>query len=154
MEDLDLLWKLFEDNRNYAKHHENQRSTASNITMIVSAGILGLITFDKELTLADLPLALFLTLLGFFGALFSAKHYERVRLHLYRAEAYLQEIEQMRPDLGISTLRADANTKTRERFPRLSTIQLHRFWIVLHLFLAFIGGAIVVGIATGAYKGA
>jgi TctA family transporter len=154
MDQVELLWKLFDDNRQYAKHHENQRASAANITMIVSAGILGLITFDRQLSLSDLPLAMFQTLVGLFGAAFSAKHYERIRLHLYRAEQYLMKIDALMPEVGIAKLRAEANQKTATRFPRLSRLQLHWFWVVLHLFLASVGAAIMGIILLGLARSA
>ena len=81
MDKNEILWKLYEDNRNYARFHELQRSTATNLILAVSAGLIGLVTFDKNINLLDLPSVLFLDVLGIFGAIFSAKHYERARLH-------------------------------------------------------------------------
>ena len=81
MDKNEILWKLYEDNRNYARFHELQRSTATNLILAVSAGLIGLVTFDKNINLLDLPSVLFLDVLGNFGAIFSAKHYERARLH-------------------------------------------------------------------------
>lgn len=139
MEIPDLLWRMYEDNREYARHHENQRSTASNLTMVVSAGILGLLTLDQKLNISDLPLTAFLFLIGLFGAVFSAKHYERVRLHLYRANQYLSRLETLVPGSDIDALKVAGSRETKNRFPVLYHVQLNKFWIGLHLFLSFVG---------------
>ncbi len=139
MTDEELLWKLYEDNRGFARHHELLRATASNLTMVISAGVLGLVTFDGHIGTEDFPLTLLLTLLGFFGALFTAKHYERARLHLNRAAEYFAKLAQLHPNAQIDELRRIGTSKNNATFPRLNKVRLHRFWIALHLLISLLG---------------
>ena len=135
----EVIWKLYEDNRSYARFHEAQRSTATNLILVVSAGLLGLVTFDKNINLLDLPSVLLLSILGIFGSLFSAKQYERVRLHLNRARRYYIELDGLIPEAKIREIKQKGDEDTKKRFPRLSKMRLNYFWVALHLMISAIG---------------
>lgn len=89
----ELLWRLYHDNREYARFHENMRAVGTNVIAGSAAILVGFITHDNKLTLLDLPVCAFLILIGMFGAIFSSKQYERNRLHANRAAHYLYEID-------------------------------------------------------------
>src|SRR5581483_9619374 len=88
----DLLLRLYEEDRTFARHHETQRTQASSIVIAVSAGLLAFISSDGKINAFDIPSAFLLLILGVFGIIFTQKHYERIRLHLYRAYEYYHEI--------------------------------------------------------------
>jgi hypothetical protein len=144
MDAEELLWRLYEDNREFARHHEHLRATASNLTMAISAGVLGLVTFDGHLGTEDFPLTLLLAILGFFGALFTAKHYERVRLHLNRAAQYFAKLDESYPNSKIDELRRMGTSQNNAAFPRLNKLRLHRFWIALHLLVSLLGVSLTI----------
>ena len=147
MDNNELLAKLYDENCNHSRHHENLRATMTNLVIIVGSGLLGLVTLDQKLTPTDLPLTLFLTLLGIFGALFSSKYYERLRLHRGRARAILGRLDTMCPEIGLTKLMNDADDANKALFPWLSRQRLNNFWTLLHGAIALIGicisGAIV-----------
>jgi hypothetical protein len=135
----ELLWRLYADNREYARAHEAQRSTAANLIVVIAAGLLGLATFDQHLTMADLPLTLFLILVGSFGALFSSKHYERTRLHLNRAKKYLRRLDELFPQERIVELQQQGDAENARAFPRLYSMKLNNLWNVFYAMLALLG---------------
>jgi len=57
---IDILWKMYEENVTEGRHHETQRATVTNLVIAIAAGVLALVTFDKGITLIDLPLTIFL----------------------------------------------------------------------------------------------
>jgi len=135
----ELLWRLYADNREYARAHESQRSAAANLIVAISAGLLGLATFDQKLTVADLPLTLFLMLVGLFGAVFSSKHYERTRLHLNRARQYLRRLNDLFPEDRIVDLQKQGDAENERAFPRLYHLKLNSLWNGFYLLISFLG---------------
>lgn len=143
----ELLWRLYADNREYARSHEAQRSSAASLIVAISAGLLGLATFDQEIGASDLPLTLFLSAIGVFGAVFSSKHYERTRLHLNRAKQYLGRLDVLFPLDEIIRLQQLGDTTNAENFPRLSRLRLNTLWNALYLSISLIGVTLTVLIA-------
>jgi hypothetical protein len=81
----------------------------------ISAAVIGVVTFDKAIAApADLPLTLFLVVLGAFGAGFSSKHYERFELHMERARQYRDALDSLLPGSPLNELK---------RKPTISTIR-------------------------------
>jgi len=139
MDERDILIQIYQEDCEFARHHENLRATVANIIIAVSAGILGIVAFDQKVNINDLPLTIFLTFLGIFGGIFSSKHYERVRLHLNRAKQYFSKLEAIAPATNLSELREKGNTANKSRFPRLFDLRLNRFWVALHLLISLLG---------------
>src|SRR3712207_1575685 len=81
----DVLWKFYQDYLTQMRHYEMQRSTVTNLLLLVAAAVLAFITYDKVLSRSDLPLTGLLVIIGLFGAAFSLKHYERTSFHIERA---------------------------------------------------------------------
>jgi hypothetical protein len=52
----EVLLKLMQEYFNQIRHYDTQRSTVSNLLVVVSAAILAFVTYDKALTRSDLPL--------------------------------------------------------------------------------------------------
>ena len=69
-----------------------QRASVTNFIIVVAGGILGFIA-NKGVTKDQWILAVFLIIIGLFGALFTAKQYERFRFHMQAAGLYRKEIE-------------------------------------------------------------
>jgi len=135
----ELLWRLYADNREYARAHEGQRSMAANLVVAVSAGLLGMATLDQKLTSADLPLTLFIIVVGLFGAVFSSKHYERTRLHLNRAKQYLKRLNELFPQDQIIELQKQGDSENERAFPRLSHMKLNSLWNCFYLLISLLG---------------
>jgi hypothetical protein len=104
MDDVnEILWRMHEEHCVHARHHETLRATTSNIIIVVAGGILAILAHQGiRPTLPQLPLTLFLVVLGLIGALFTAKYHERFDLHMERARSYRGAIAQNLP-LGSGT---------------------------------------------------
>lgn len=74
----DAHWKMYSENSIQARHHETQRAAVASTFIGISGAVIAFMTSDKTLSPLDLPPALLLVLLGMFGAVFSAKQYERI----------------------------------------------------------------------------
>jgi hypothetical protein len=144
----DIWWGMYQEHCTQGRHHEQQRAVITGFFSAVTAGVLSVITADKCLDGADLPLAAFLVLIGLFGALFSAKQYERFALHMERARSYRDALESAVPDSKLKELKTAADAASEVKFPRLGKLRLNRFWIALHLIIAGFGGLLVTGILT------
>ncbi len=135
----DVLWKMYQEHCTQGRHHETQRSTVAGALIAISGGVMGLITFDKAVTITDLPLALFLFALGGFGAVFSSKHYERFNLHMARARHHRDELDSLLPGAPLKRLKKAADDQHNAAFPRMSVLRLNRFWLWFYVLLATVG---------------
>ena len=145
----DVLWKMYQEHCNEGRHHETQRSTVTNLVIVVAAGVIGLITYDKGITWADLPLTCFLILLGLFGAVFTLKHYERFAMHMARARSYRDALDELLPKVDallartsnaiakygdesamfLKALKRDADAKHEIDFPKMANRKVTQFWL-------------------------
>jgi hypothetical protein len=139
MDEKDLLWNLFVHNRDYMKHHEQLRATVANLTVAISAGLIGLITYDKHIGAEDIPLAVMLVAVGIFSSAFTLKHYERGYLHRNRSNGYLNRLNEVMPEAGILEVRSKADRITETQFPRLYSFSVNTFWVILNIFVVVIG---------------
>lgn len=110
----------------------------------LSGGVIGLITFDRAVTATDLPLALFLLVLGAFGEVFSAKHYQRFSLHMERARRHRYALDALLPGVSLKRLKKEADESHSRDFPHLEGVRLHRFWLWLYVLLAVLGGGLSI----------
>jgi hypothetical protein len=134
MEDsVELYWRNIEDNLNHARHHEAMRTSTTNIIVTISGAAFAIIGYDKMICAADLPLLLFVAVLGIYGALFSAKQTERASLHYIRAHEYRRAIDREEPDIDFLSLRKSADETHKKRYPRLTQFELQSLWIGIHI---------------------
>lgn len=127
------------------QHYETQRSTVSNLLVIIAAAILAFVTFDRALTIADLPLTTLLLFMGLFGAAFCAKYYERSAQQSDRIKATRLKLDELLFDSALlDRLRDQADAEHALEFPgfhkgRFSWWKIYRLWITFHLFIALLG---------------
>ena len=141
---IDVLLYFIEENWTQTRQHENQRATISNLIVIIAAAISGVITqsgFNKD----SLPLALILVALGIYGAIASAKLYERSQYHNKRANYLRTRLDELCPDAEIVKLKTLADKEHRDHYPILATrISLHNVWLLLHIFIALLGAVFTI----------
>jgi hypothetical protein len=135
----DLLWNIYQEHCNWERHHENQRSSVTNILIAVAAGVLGIIALDGKLAPTDLPLTIFLIIQGVFGSIFVAKQYERFARHQRLANKYRQELNDGYLDAKIVQLRKEGDLEQERQYKYLSKLRLHQLWVYLHLSFAIFG---------------
>ena len=135
---------MYQEHCTQGRHHEAQRSTVAGALIAISGGVMGLITYDKTIASTDLRLALFLFVLGAFGAVFSSKHYERFNLHMARARHHRDELDALLPGSPLKRLKKAADAQHNAEFPRLSVLRLNRFWLWFYVLLATIGAVLSI----------
>lgn len=157
-EQKDVLLRMYQENRAHVRHYEDQRSRAANIIIIATVGLVGLMA-TGGLKRADWLLSAALIILGFYGAVFTAIHYECICYYKRRAgecgealEALLfkgvELNEEQIQEKFEKILRAD-DCEYEEKLPKLRGIsflsKLRALWpltisiigILLLLFLIF-----------------
>jgi hypothetical protein len=138
-DDIEILWNLYKDNIEQGRLHEGFRATMLQINLALAAAVITLISSDK-IVFVRWPLSVFLIGLGIFGALFSAKQYERFELHMNRARAYRGELEaRLTPPVGIGKLKSTADAATQSKHSFLFGRRLHSFWLGAHLLVLLLG---------------
>jgi hypothetical protein len=141
---IEALWKMYSEHCTHVRHHETQRSSVASSFVAIAGALVGLITFDKEVTMHDIPAALLLLGLGVFGAFFCAKQWERACMHTERSRFYRNKIDELLPGVDIRALKQEADKSHNSNFPRLHTLRLHKFWIALYLLIALLGAALTI----------
>ncbi len=139
MDELDILWNLYQDDREFARHHESRRTQGASLVIAIAAGLIAVISLDQKISYADLPSAVLLIALGIFGIIFTHKHYERTRLHLNRAYQYYWELDRRLRAIAFEKLREAADEITRKKFGQLMGVKLSALWMVLHAVIVVIG---------------
>ncbi|MFB8276940.1 hypothetical protein [Nocardia colli] len=141
-----ILLRLWQEQRTQARQSENQRTVMTLVVFIAAIGAMIYIALPSETRIVSVAAALAVCILGLFGALISAKYYERFKLHTYGAEHFQRRLSELYPDLRIEQLWSENESQHRRRYKTLSGIRLHHLWVAAHLGIALLGGtaAIVV----------
>lgn len=145
----DMLWGLYQEHYAHIRHYESQRSTVTNLLIIIAAALLAFITYDKAITRADIPLACMLFITGLFGAAFSIKYHERTSLHYQRVLKYRDKLDKLFEPPFIIALKEEADQQLKAIYPRLnggrlSGVKVHKLWVVFHLLISSLGLALIV----------
>ena len=141
----EVLLRLIQEYFSQIRHYDTQRSTISNLLVIVSAAILAFVTYDKAFTKSDLPLTVLLFLIGLFGAGSCLKYYERAAFNSGRFRSYREKLDEVLFDSKlIRVLREEADKQHNKDFHMLregtlSWVKVHRLWIIFHLLIALLG---------------
>jgi len=135
----EILWRMYQEHLTQGRHHETQRSTMTNLFVSICAASLGLFALGKDPMWVHLFLSLFLIALGIFGAVFSAKHYERFWMHIERARGYRDALERCIPETGLKSIKEAADKRAKEKYPKLYSLRLFWFWIFIHVLIVLIG---------------
>ncbi|CAL9582094.1 hypothetical protein SUDANB106_05067 [Streptomyces sp. enrichment culture] len=133
-EAIRAYWK---EHREQLRQCETQRSTLTNLLLIVTAALSGLIV-QQKFALSVIPLCLFVAMAGVYGAVAVAKYYERASYHLSQARALTRDLTDQGV-LGSDERLVRARAAHYRAFPRLHRIRLYRLWIGLHLTIALYG---------------
>jgi len=125
------------------RHIENQRATITNIVILIVSAILGFIV-EKKFSPDLFPLSLLLVILGVYGAITTAKLYERHQFAQARLDHWYKHIDKLHPDAQILHLRDISDAEHRKQYPRIAKLRLHRLWIILHVAIALLGIVVTI----------
>jgi len=142
-DETDFLWGMYQEHTTQGRHHETQRASVTNFILIVAGGTLAFIA-NKGVNKDQWILAAFLIVIGLFGALFSAKQYERFRFHMIAAGKYRKALEtKLKGDTG--GIREEARKEHEGNYsPFLVKMRLYYFWIFFHVLIALLGAILLV----------
>ena len=136
---IDVLLHFIEENWTHARQHENQRATLSNLVVIIAVAICGAMT-QTGFTSNALPFSLILIALGLYGAIASAKLYERSQYHINRARYLRARLDELCPEAEILQRKNDADKEHQKQYRLLATkLDLHNVWLALHIIILMIG---------------
>jgi hypothetical protein len=147
----DILTTLYTEERVQARQAEDQRATLTNIIIIVVGAGLAFIT-NNDIGRLTLAVSIPMTIIGLYGAVSTAKYFERWFRHWNRAYAYQAQLFDLHPDINeklgtyelelVRSRRYPYEREINERFPRLSALKLYRLWIGFHCAVA-VGGVLL-----------
>lgn len=144
----DILLKFWEEQWTQARQCETQRSTMANFIISIYAAGIGIIVV-ADFAYKALPVAIFLLVMGVFGNLFSAKLFERWRLHQERAIKWSERIDEIEPKAKLIDLFWEAQEKHKSNHPFLNKIALYRLWRLFYYILTGIAIALMALILVG-----
>jgi len=134
-----FLWALYLSERDFIKHHEVQRTQASNILAAIAAGLVVAIGSGEMSPQVGLIISIMLIAIGLFGYLFCGKLYALIQLHAERSYQYLGALEGAVPELRIKAYKAAAESKHSKRFKFFGPFKLNRIWLRFHLLVLVVG---------------
>ncbi|MEU9333005.1 hypothetical protein AB0D49_07540 [Streptomyces sp. NPDC048290] len=127
-------WK---EHREQLRQSETQRSTLTNILLVITAAFSALIV-QQRFSLYVMPLCIFVSLIGLYGAVVVSKYYERASYHLSQARALTRDLAELGV-LATDERLVQARADHYRAFPRMHRIRLHRLWVFLHLATGLYG---------------
>lgn len=112
----------------------------STLIVGIAGGILTFITHD-QVDQADRWPSVLMIVLGFFGALFSVKHYELYRFHQTVAVSYLARVERDGggPACTVFSEGRKKHLATKEWYGIMKYAHLYIFWTILNLGVSIAG---------------
>ncbi|WP_135236314.1 hypothetical protein [Nocardia sp. CS682] len=139
----DVLLKQMESERAQAMHSETQRSVLSNMILVLSAAGLGFLS-QRGLRPSALVITLPLLGIGLYGALATAKFYERFLFHYRQECAMRSRLDALLPELGLVDTVRQVEADHDDRNPISRKVRIHVLWESLHLSIAAIGLALTI----------
>lgn len=135
-----VYWK---EHREQFRQSENQRAVLTNYVLVITAAVSGLIV-QQRFSLRTLPLSVFIVVIGLYGALASAKYYERAQYHIVQARALTRVLIDAGALADSSAALEEFRQTHYRKYPRLHRIRLNWLWTGMHLGIAVYGAVLVV----------
>lgn len=142
----EVILRLYEEERNHARFHEQQRVSGSNILAIIAAGMIGLITFDKQISEGDLLISILMLFTGLYGIVFMLKATERRKLHFNRGYKILELLNDKQSNFSPRSLMLEADQSTQKSHPIMYRVPLAAFWVFYHTMISGIAVLLIVTI--------
>ena len=140
---IEVLLHFCEDQYNWCRHTENQRSTMTNLIIMITAALLALIGY-LGFEISSLLISVFLIILGISGVIMTLKYHERFRLHLELAGQWANRIDELCPNAKLNLLAKQGFQKHEKSYAKLTNLQLHWFWVFIHILISLLGLASTV----------
>lgn len=137
---VEIWLRMYEEQVRHIRHHETLRTHSTNVVVVLSAGVLGLLSSGIVTPAIQYFLAVFLALINAFGFIVSKKHYERSRLHHEVSSRYRAVISD-HSSLENINLNNQRDIAHREHYGKSTTITklpAHRLWSWLHVIIVLL----------------
>lgn len=134
-----VLLLMWQEQRAQARQCENQRAVMTAVLSVVASLAVPYFAFHDNSVLQEALISLSLITLGIFGALTTAKYYERFKMHMDGAQAIRLRLDRLHPDLCLVKDWANNRTQHQRNFSTLYRIPLHYLWVLLHAGIATTG---------------
>jgi hypothetical protein len=141
---VDILLRLWQEQRTQARQSENHRAIMTLVVVIGAVGGMTYLTLQSNATFISAGVALAVCGLGLFGALISAKYYERFKMHMDGAEHFHRRLDELYPELQIERLWSDNERQHSQNYKVLYGLRLHHLWVAAHLGIALLGGTVAI----------
>ncbi len=141
---VDILLRLWQEQRTQARQCENHRAVMSLVVVIGAAGGMTYVALHADSRIVSAAVASAVWVLGLFGALISAKYYERFKMHMDGAEHFHRRLDELYPELRIEQLWSDNESQHSRNYKVLYGIRLHHLWVVAHVGIALLGGIVAI----------
>jgi hypothetical protein len=147
VEEKNILLEMYKDQMVHSRHHEVLRARVSSMIIAVVAGLLGLITYEKQVNMDKLLMIILLIVVGAFGLLLTMKQYQHLLRHLERACGFAEKIQELYPCTKILEIIEEGTNKDKNKYPS-SVIkkipyfpkpELNTFWVALHIIIIILG---------------
>ncbi|RAY13217.1 hypothetical protein DPM19_22300 [Actinomadura craniellae] len=148
MEMNEILLRHWEDQRAKARHSEDQRSSLTNMILVISSVGLGFVA-QRGLQNSMLAVTLPLIVIGLYGAIGTAKLAERASYHNAHARALSRRLDGLVPDLRLRETYSDARSRHSARHGLVEKVRLRYVWVTLHLGIALTGLFLSLAILLG-----
>lgn len=138
-ETAEILIFMIEESWREARQTEDQRTSITNIIIIIASIIQAALT-QTGFRRNALPLSILLIILGIYGALASVKLYERFVYNVDRVGEYVKKLDELYPEADIRKILRKTHSEHHTKHPILATkIRLNRIWLGLHILIALLG---------------
>jgi hypothetical protein len=143
MNDSELLWKMYEDNRVQAQLHEDRRASA---TALIAGGAGALITaiVNDGINVDDTWIAVMLIVIGVFGWLIAVKATERMRLHNRRCYMFLDKVDQLDATFDVVAMKRGSDREHKKQHWVSHRFALSWLWQFLHVLIAAAGVGMLI----------
>lgn len=128
---LELLWRLYDQHQQMARHHDSQRATICQYILILAAAAVGIAKIGDFSPIVNSVLALFVVGIGGIGALLTRQLSSACASQQNCGSKYLAELKTIVPTLGI---------EEPETTPGYVAPQP---WYIINILVAMLGLAIL-----------
>lgn len=138
LKEIDVLISFYKERNTSSRNSEAQRTNITHFVITISGALLALIGYIGFL-IYTLPIAIIIVMLGIYGAIMSAKLYERFQYHNSVAKSYERRINELCPRVDTKLLIRSVRKEHKKRFPRLYNMRLNKLWLLLHISIISLG---------------
>ncbi|MBF6207310.1 helix-turn-helix domain-containing protein [Nocardia sputi] len=146
---VDVVLRLWQEQRTQARQSENHRAIMTLVVVVGAVGGMVYVAVQPDSRILSATVALSVCLLGLFGALISAKYYERFKMHMDGAEHFHRRLDELYPQLRIEQLWSDNESQHSRNYKVLYGLRLHHLWVAAHLGIVLLGGTVAIVQLTG-----